>query len=727
MKTVLFRSGIEMNPGPGNKLHVVSHNVRGLSTGKHKLRSIISLYKPNEKVRNLIICLQETHELNIRELNILWKGVSVVNNGTRSSCGVAILMSDNWEVKESIKDNEGRMIIIHAFDTSTKSDYIIPNIYAPNNHTKAQGFFTRTFEYLIALKEKIEDGKLEVSGQFLMGDFNFASEESDRSTNCLGYQERELSKKVSEYLDSLSYEDCSIYDKEQSKFTWKNKRNGTIAQSRIDRIYCSTDFIKKCTSFTKKWGIGKSDHASLFTTFLNSTKTRGRGILKLNSRILESQSNKLTIQIELQKWLDNIIPEWDANTKWEYCKMALRSVVLPIMGQANKERSSAKDNIINRMSELRNRDTSRSTKIEIDNIEKDYATLQQELDIILNKESEWLAFKSGIKWREEGEKSNKYFLGVIKRRNDETYIDALRDQGGKLQHNIKQIIEIAQTFYKNLYSEGDTKPLDQHEILTSALPTISKQHSNLLDKVITMDELKFTLKNIKDSAPGEDGIPYMFYKTFINMLGPFLLESWEYSLKTGLLTPSQRRSCISLLPKKGKDGQKIENWRPISLSNCDLKIITKTLAARISKVLPTIIHRSQAAYVPNRNIANNIRMMKIGRAASNENKIPSLLISLDVKKAYDSLSHNYLYKVMSKYGFSDHFIDLIKTLYRQNELSVMVNGFKSNYFKVERGVKQGDALSCGLFIIAMDPLVRNLNANRSIKQLNTGNNTKKKF
>jgi exonuclease III len=727
MKILLIRSGVESNPGPKNELKIVSHNVRGLTTGRNKLRSILSLYKSNDNISNLVLCLQETHVLNARELNCLWKGETIVNNGTRSSCGVAILMSDNWSVKNVIKDNEGRMIIIHAFDSITKGDFVITNIYAPNNHMKAKGFFIRTFEYIKALKEKISEEGIDIAGQFFMGDFNFASNEGDRSTKCLTHQEKELAEHTNEYLEALSYEDCSIYDYEQSKFTWKNKRNGALAQSRIDRLYCSTDYIRKCNSFTKKWGIGKSDHASLFATFHTSSKVRGKGILKLNSNILESVDTKQSIRLELQKWISNTIPEWDANTKWEYCKMALRSIVLPIMGKANKERSSIKENIINKMSEIRNRDTSSNTKVEIDNTEKEYTKLQQELDGILDKESEWLAFRSGVKWREEGEKSNKYFLGALKRRYDETYVDALRDQNGKLQHNIQQVIGIAQTFYKNLYSMGDTVPLEHHCQLTSSLPTISKQDSNQLDRPITLDELKLTLKDIKDSAPGEDGIPYTFYKTYIDILGPYLLESWEHSLKTGLLTNSQRRSCISLLPKKGKDGQKIENWRPISLSNCDLKIITKTIAARMSKVLPTIIHESQAAYVPNRNIANNIRMMKIGRAISNKDKIPSLLISLDVKKAYDSLSHTYLYEIMKKYGFSEQFINTIKTLYRQNELSVIVNGFKSNHFKVERGVKQGDALSCGLFIIAMDPLVRQLDSNKSIKELKARTNSKLKF
>ena len=45
---------------------------------------------------------------------------------------------------------------------------------------------------------------------------------------------------------------------------------------------------------------------------------------------------------------------------------------------------------------------------------------------------------------------------------------------------------------------------------------------------------------------------------------------------------------------------------------------------------------------------------------------------------------------------------------------VQVNGFISDLFKISRGIKQGDAMSCALFIIAIDPLIRNIEHNLNI-------------
>ena len=63
---------------------------------------------------------------------------------------------------------------------------------------------------------------------------------------------------------------------------------------------------------------------------------------------------------------------------------------------------------------------------------------------------------------------------------------------------------------------------------------------------------------------------------------------------------SQKQAVIILHEKSGKDRALLENWRPISLVNVDTKIMSKVIAARVKKVLPSIIHYKQTGYVKNR-------------------------------------------------------------------------------------------------------------------------------
>ena len=72
------------------------------------------------------------------------------------------------------------------------------------------------------------------------------------------------------------------------------------------------------------------------------------------------------------------------------------------------------------------------------------------------------------------------------------------------------------------------------------------------------------------------------------------------------MPPSQIESVITLLPKEGKDTKDIKNWRPITLSNCDSKVVTKALALNISKVLDGMIDQNQMAYMNGRAFADNL-------------------------------------------------------------------------------------------------------------------------
>jgi len=58
---------------------------------------------------------------------------------------------------------------------------------------------------------------------------------------------------------------------------------------------------------------------------------------------------------------------------------------------------------------------------------------------------------------------------------------------------------------------------------------------------------------------------------------------------------------------------------------------------------------------------------------------------------------------------------MVKLLYKDLKANILVNGYKSVLIKILRSVKQGDALSCALFILCIDPLIRRIENNPDIK------------
>ena len=122
---------------------------------------------------------------------------------------------------------------------------------------------------------------------------------------------------------------------------------------------------------------------------------------------------------------------------------------------------------------------------------------------------------------------------------------------------------------------------------------------------LTQAELLAVLNTCLDSAPGSNGITYSVYKKLWSITGPIILDAWKYNCERGGNAPSHKESIITL--KEGKNAKDITNWRPITLSNCDSKIITKSLALRVSKVLDEVIDLNQMAYVGGGAVADNLR------------------------------------------------------------------------------------------------------------------------
>ena len=109
-------------------------------------------------------------------------------------------------------------------------------------------------------------------------------------------------------------------------------------------------------------------------------------------------------------------------------------------------------------------------------------------------------------------------------------------------------------------------------------------------------------------------------------------------LSTVCFLSAKRRGITSLIPKKSKDKTILENLRPISLLNVDYKILTKVIAKRIEKVLPTLINPDQTGYFKGRYIGENVRLIYDLIRCTEKLNQKGITIFLDLKKALDPLN-----------------------------------------------------------------------------------------
>ncbi len=152
------------------------------------------------------------------------------------------------------------------------------------------------------------------------------------------------------------------------------------------------------------------------------------------------------------------------------------------------------------------------------------------------------------------------------------------------------------------------------------------------------------------SAPGRDGFSNILIKKCWNFLRKPLLKYFFECLANGRLTDNFKSASIRLLPKKG-DKTQLNNWRPISLLSNVYKIISRAINNRLKTVVNRVCSRSQKGFNSSRYTQEVlINVLEKINACNNQGK-NGFLMSIDMAKAFDTLSHDFMDLVLEFFGF----------------------------------------------------------------------------
>jgi len=157
------------------------------------------------------------------------------------------------------------------------------------------------------------------------------------------------------------------------------------------------------------------------------------------------------------------------------------------------------------------------------------------------------------------------------------------------------------------------------------------------------------------------------------------------------------------------------------LCNVLYKLLSKVLENRLKKILHKCIANSQSGFVPGRSIMDNalvaielVHYMK----TKTKGKEKSVVLKLDISKAYDRIDWSYLKDVMSKMGFSEKWIQWIMLCVETVDYSVIMNNEKVGPIIPGRGLRQDDPLSPYLFILyaeGLSALIKNVENRRDLQ------------
>ena len=102
-----------------------------------------------------------------------------------------------------------------------------------------------------------------------------------------------------------------------------------------------------------------------------------------------------------------------------------------------------------------------------------------------------------------------------------------------------------------------------------------------------------------------------------------------------------------------------------------------------------------------------------------------MILFLDFERAFDFLEWEYLFEVLDAMNFGPSFCNWVCTFYHNISSCVVNNGYASDFFSLQRGVRQGCPLLGLLFVLAVEPLANQVRTNDSIKGVKNGNKVSK--
>ena len=599
----------------------------------------------------------------------------------------------------------------------------VMNIYAPTRNSEKTAFWQM-------LLETIRDDE-SLRPDIAMGDFNIVGNpELDRLNNRRGADLLEARNALADLTIELDLVD-----------RWRRghprKRGYTFigeSWSRLDRIYTKEDIYSWCTDWRIEHPGFKTDHSMVGVQVTSENMPfvgKGRwaipvGLMK--NKWLKKETQRLARQ--LQTNVDQVTPKNHPNNNPQLALKAFKTKVVTLYREYQWTHQPKLENAIKSLrKELKHK--ADMPNLMADEIQEQSKLITEQIEAFKKKRRDGVRLLYSARNRLEGKTMSKHWVRSARESTPHDTIRALRNplqNPTQWETRSDRMAEMAREYHKKLLSlDQDPDEVPDEEKLSNTIGSIrtklSRENIERLRRNVSEEEIEAAMtETANDKAAELDGIPVELWKllhqqyksakdnkrhNFCNItlvLTKIFRDITEHGITTG--TAFNEGWMCPIYKKKEADD--IANYRPITILNTDYKILTKAIVTCLTEIAPSIIHPDQAGFIRGRSIFDQIDQITKTINYTKLKGINGAIVALDQEKAYDKITHLYLWRVLEKFAFTQELIDMIKVLYKNAPTSVIVNGVISSPFHVTRGVRQGDPMSCILFDLGIEPLAANI-------------------
>ncbi|CAM8948289.1 unnamed protein product [Rhodiola kirilowii] len=531
----------------------------------------------------------------------------------------------------------------------------------------------------------------------VLGDFNEVLNFTDVSKNA--------QRRVSSMVQFRTVvEECRLTDLgyKGDRFTYTNKRQGVSEiKCRLDRVLASAD-----------WRTLYPDAGVYHLTTFHSDHTPIQLRLQLPCRRRPRLFRYETMWARDPRFKELLQSLWEGQDGQRDFLEKLHSIQQPVLEWNNKVfgRVDLKLKLLrDQLQHLRQRPRSNSSIVQ----EQQICT---EMDEWLRREEIMWHQRSRVLWLKAGDNNTAFFHKKANGRRKANFITQLRDSSGRIHTDQDALRSIALDYFTRIFDTEDRHfNISADDIMASMVDMprrVTAAHNELLLRPYTERDIYAAVHQLNPSkAPGLDGFPAEFLQRYWDILKTDFVTLCLSILNDGIIPPDLNNTLLVLIPKQKAMSDRLEDFRPISLSSVTAKVVAKAIVTRLQLILPEVISLEQSAFVKNRLISDNFILAHecahhIRKTTKGRKCFGSL--KLDMAKAYDRVDWTFLRCIMLQLGFHSTWVDNIMKYVMAVKYCIRVNGETTTFFLPKRGLRQGDPLSPYLFIMCTEWLTYKL-------------------